>query len=144
MTRKLPKFKEPISLNLGCGKEKMKGYVGIDIRDMGQEIIWDLKEGMPFPDNSIDEIYSCHFLEHLDDDASSNLFLEIYRILKKGGLTKNRLPHVKDPTAFYTGHKTFWNEERIHALIRFPGLENFKILNNERIGGELFFTLKKC
>ena len=141
--RRLPKIKEPIKLNLGCGTEKTEGWTGIDIKDMGDNIIWDLREGIPFPDESVEEVYSCHFLEHMDDDDSMELFREILRVLKKGKITRHRLPHQQDPTAYYFGHKTFWNEAKINALVRVPGLEDFEIIGNDKIGGELFFALRK-
>ena len=71
------------------------------------------------------------------------LFREIYRVLKKGKITRHRLPHQEHPTAYYFGHKTFWNEAKIGALIRVSGLEGFEIIQNEKLGSELFFTLKK-
>lgn len=143
--RILPKIKEPIWLNLGCGEHEMKkeGFVGVDVRDCGQTVIWDVRDGLPFPDESVEKIYSCHFIEHMDDDESIALFKEMLRVLKKKGTTEHRLPHVTHATAFYTGHKTFWNEARVGALIRSPGLERFEIIRNEHIGAELFFALKK-
>lgn len=143
MKRKLLEIEEPIKLNLGCGTEKTKGWTGIDVRDIGQDVIWDLRDGIPFPDESVEEVYSCHFLEHLNEDEVEDLLCEILRVLKKGKLTRHRLPHVQHNTAFYMGHKTFWNEARIEALPRVIGLEEFGILQNEIIESELFFTLRK-
>jgi predicted SAM-dependent methyltransferase len=143
MKRKIPKYTEPIRINLGCG-EKEGDYIGIDIRDCGQKMIWDIKDGLPFPDESVDEIYSCHFLEHLDDEETIDLLVEVARVLKKGGKFENRLPHQQHPTAFYIGHKTFWNEARIESLPRvLQIIGKFKILRNGRMGSELYFTIEK-
>jgi len=140
---KFPQYKGKIMLNLGCGGQRLDGYIGIDKRDVGQEMIWDLTKGIPFPDNSVDEVFSCHFIEHLTEDESMDLFREIYRVLKKGALTHHRCPHQTHPTAYYWGHKTFWNEERIEAILRVPALDKFLVVENNKKGFELFFTLKK-
>jgi len=119
MIRKFPQYKGKIMLNLGCGGQKLDGYIGIDKRDVGQDMIWDITDGLPFPDNSVDEVYSCHFVEHLTDEQSIELFFEIYRVLKVGALTHHRCPH------------------------QIPKLKNFLVVENKQKGSELFFTLKK-
>ncbi len=131
--RKLPiiKLDKKIQIDLGCGKNKQSGFVGIDIRDCGQEIVWDVREGIPFPDNSVDMVYSSHTMEHFDDGECEDVLREIYRILKPGGTTMHIIPHADDPTAHYFDHKTFWNEYRIATLSGVPGLEGFEIVKNE-------------
>jgi len=131
------------NLNIGCGKLVLKGFTGVDIIDNGQDMVWDVRDGLPFPDYSLSKICSCHFVEHLTDDETIELFKDIYRVLKIRGSTFHRCPHQQHPTAYYCGHKSFWNKERIEALIRVPGLENFLIINNEGINGELMFELRK-
>ena len=143
MNRRFPSYQGKIRLNLGCGEQRIDGYIGIDIRDCGQEMIWDIRDGLPFPDGSVDEVYSCHFLEHLTDDESMDLLREIYRVLKPKGKTHHRLPHQGHPTAYYFGHKTFWNEAKINTLTRVEGLEKFLVVENVNKNGELFFALSK-
>ncbi len=150
--KKLPiiKLKGEVKLEIGCGNNKQPGFIGIDVRDCGQEIVWDVRDGIPFPDNSIDTIWSSHVLEHFDNDECKELFREIYRVLKPGGTIESILPHAMDPTAFYFDHITFWNEERVSTLIGVPGLEGFEVVENKstretnNIGMiELLFKLKK-
>lgn len=149
MKRKLPKIKlkGKIQLNLGCGNKLEKGYINIDERDCGQEIIWDIREGLPFPDNSVDVVWSQHMMEHLTNDEAKELFRDIYRVLKVGGITIHTMPHASDPTSCYFDHESFWNEERVDTMIRIPGLENFKITKNhsgsKNVIKELFFALEK-
>lgn len=142
---KYPKYnpKKKVMLNLGCGAQRLDGYIGIDARDCGQEMVWDITKGIPFPDESVDVVFSSHFIEHMDDDQSIALFREIYRVLKVKGTTHHRCPHQMHPTSYYWGHKTFWNEARVLATNRVLGLENFSIVSNEKKISELFFTLKK-
>jgi len=148
--RKLPKinFKKPVQVDIGCGTKIQKGYIGLDMRDVGQDIIWDVRDGLPFPDNSVDEIYTCHFLEHLAVDEDIEFFKEVFRVLKLGGLFRGYIPHADSFTAFFPGHKTFWNEYRIKSL-QDSGvgylkiLENRKIHRDERVGDELYFSLER-
>jgi len=58
----------------------------------GVDIIHDLtKVPFPFKDESIDGIFSSHFVEHLDGFERAKFMDECYRILKPGG--KMRLTH---------------------------------------------------
>jgi predicted SAM-dependent methyltransferase len=99
---------EHVVIELGCGSAKqMKHAIGIDQMDhQGVDIVCDLEHGLPFlPDNSVDVIYSFHFLEHLPD---LGLFMaEIFRVLKRGGKKIGTVPHFSNPYYYsdYT-HKT--------------------------------------
>ena len=57
-------------INLGCGKKYIDGWVNVDFYDDSKcDIKHDL-EVFPWPweDNSIDEVYMHHFIEHFDSD----------------------------------------------------------------------------
>jgi len=72
-------------LHIGCGKRLLKEYTNIDICEPA-DIIYDLRQGIPVSNNSVESIFSEHFFEHLDYPKSSFFFIdECYRILKKGG-----------------------------------------------------------
>lgn len=72
-------------LNLGCGKNIKEGYINIDLyKGDGVDIILNLEEArLPFPENSVDEIYISHALEHISNRY--NLILECHRVLKPRG-----------------------------------------------------------
>ncbi|MCU0711879.1 MAG: class I SAM-dependent methyltransferase [Pirellula sp.] len=74
-------------LDIGCGRKKIKGAIGLDFSSMSDaDIIIDLNaERFPFEDNSFDFLYSSHTLEHLTMDGFWNVMREAYRILKNGG-----------------------------------------------------------
>jgi predicted SAM-dependent methyltransferase len=48
--------------------------------------IRNLRKELPFPNESVDYIFSSHMLEHLYKDDAARLLAECYRVLKKGGL----------------------------------------------------------
>lgn len=83
-----------MKIELGCGPEdrRRKGYIGIDVADMGQEYVLDLeKDKLPFKDNSVDTIYSSHVIEHLRD---VQLCLnECWRVLKDDGYMEVIVPY---------------------------------------------------
>ncbi len=97
-------------LELGCGpKRKFSDSITIDIVDLETvDIVANINDGLGFiPDNSIDEIYSSHFLEHVQN--LELVMSEIYRILKPGGRKIGTVPHFSNPHFYsdYT-HKSFF------------------------------------
>ncbi|MEQ9553869.1 MAG: hypothetical protein RIM23_30150 [Coleofasciculus sp. G3-WIS-01] len=69
----LLKNKEEIYLEIGAGNKKgKKGWVTLDL-NMKSDICWDLREGIPFLDESIHKIYSSHLFEHLYFDEGQLL-----------------------------------------------------------------------
>lgn len=49
------------------------------------DLFWDLRKGIPFPDNSVKRVYSSHFFEHLTFDESQDFLQECKRALAPGG-----------------------------------------------------------
>lgn len=101
-------LRNKVVIELGCGPAKsISDAITIDMLDIeGVDIVCDLDEGLPFlKDDSIDEIYSFHFLEHVKD--VNFIMREIYRVLKKGGKNIGRVPYFANPY-FYSDptHKT--------------------------------------
>ena len=93
-----------LKLNLGCGYDIRTGYVNIDMCELPMvDLVYDLNKcRLPFENNSVDEIYCSHAVEHLHDPF---LFvMDCHRVLKNGG----RLI-IKTPT-FDAGlcHRTHW------------------------------------
>jgi|SRR5712672_1624071 hypothetical protein len=54
-----------IKLNIGCGPNRKPSWVNIDLLP-DVDVSLDIREPMPFPDNSVTIVYSEHFFEHLD------------------------------------------------------------------------------
>jgi predicted SAM-dependent methyltransferase len=96
-------------LDLGCGKNKRAGAVGVDYSDMHDaDVIHDLNVfPYPFESSVFDEIYMDNALEHLD-----NVILvmeEIHRICKPGGLVKVSVPYFRSVWAFIDPtHRNFF------------------------------------
>ena len=103
------KSPEILKIDLGCGSNKKAGYKGMDILPLpGVDYVVDLENGFGFiPDNSVDEFYTSHFLEHVDN--LELILSEICRTLKPGGVCTVLVPHFSNPYYYsdYT-HKRFF------------------------------------
>jgi len=81
-----------LKLNLGASQTYIPGFVNIDISSLA-DVRVDLGiEPLPFPDNSVELIFSYHTLEHIED----YLFAlgEIHRVLCHGGRLLLGVPYV--------------------------------------------------
>jgi len=99
--------KRRLIIELGCGKNKKKGRIGIDRLDLpGVDIVADLEDGLTFlPDCSVDEIHSRSFFEHVQN--FEELVAEVVRVLKKNGKCFVFVPHFSNPYYYsdYTHNK---------------------------------------
>lgn len=123
--KKIEAQTEKIILELGCGNSKQfTNSIAIDIIELeGVDIVCDLNIGLDFiPDNSIDEIHSSHFMEHVNDVGV--LLKEIYRILKPNGLKIIKVPHFSNPY-FYSDY-THINHFGLYSLSYFSKKSYFK------------------
>jgi len=99
----------PIILDLGCGKKKRPGTIGVDHSNRhAADIIHDLNVfPYPFEEATVDGAYLDNVLEHLDSPL--HVMEEIYRIMKPGGFVKVIVPYFRSNWAFIDPtHKTFY------------------------------------
>ena len=100
---------QPVVLDIGCGKNKRPGAIGIDRIDLpGVDIVADIEDGLKYlPDKFADEIYALQCLEHLENFES--VLGEIVRVLKKDGRATVEVPHFSNPY-FYSDptHRRFF------------------------------------
>ena len=76
-----------VKLHLGPGKTAyLDGWIQLEGNLFSKccDVWVDLNNALPFPDNTVDAIYSHHVIEHLDDLAFH--FDEMFRVLKPGGI----------------------------------------------------------
>ena len=134
-------YSKPVRLDIACGDDmsrRNQGFIGVDILDLGQEVVWDIEQGLPFADNSVDEIFSSHTLEHLDNPLS--VLNEFHRILKPEGFAHIIVPSVDHLGAFLLSHNRFFNETTFKYLERKDvnrdyGMKRWKVVSivtNER------------
>lgn len=68
-------------LNVGCGGEKLSGYLNIDINPACEPDMVATAQKIELPSESIEEIVSFHLLEHLDRWAAREALQEWWRLL---------------------------------------------------------------
>jgi hypothetical protein len=77
------KAPEALRLDLGCGINKIDGFIGVDsLKLPGVDIVADLTKTWPWKNNSVDEIYMSHTLEHFTQEERVHVMNEMYRVLK--------------------------------------------------------------
>jgi SAM-dependent methyltransferase len=99
-----------IELELGCGNRKRNQQaIGVDILDYPDvDIVGDVYEVLAsFPIQSVDAVYSYHFIEHVPDVPK--LISELARIVKPNGYVQFVAPHFSNPY-FYSDltHRSFF------------------------------------
>ena len=93
-----------IRLHLACGTIVLRGWINLDKYPSSPEVVaCDLTGKLPYDDNSVDEIFTSHFLEHLRLRTEAIPFLqECNRVLKPGGVLSIITPD------FESIYKTRW------------------------------------
>lgn len=83
-----PKVKagKPIKLHLGAGDVILEDYINIDIRKLtGIDFAIDITRLSFIGNDMVDEIYTCHTLEHISHTTNMAILTEWRRVLKIGG-----------------------------------------------------------
>ncbi len=88
------------ALDLGCGRHKIPGAIGVDISpDRSVDIIHELNSfPYPFETSSFEAIHCRHIIEHIEDLVP--FFNEIHRIGKRGCLVKGVMPHFSSACSY--------------------------------------------
>ncbi len=80
-------------LQFGSGGRPKPGCVNIDLYAAGADLVLDLREDLPFPDQSVSEIYSEHIFEHFEYPTDArHLLRESLRVLVPGGVFRIVVP----------------------------------------------------
>ena len=144
-----------LSLNLGCGRNPLPGWVNVDIAATpGVDVVADLDAcratPLPFADNSVSQMRMEHVLEHIRDTLA--LMQELHRIAEPGGRLVIRSPYGssddadEDPThrqhffmnsfAYFSqpmywradyGYRGDWDAEEITLMLKKQDNESLEI-----------------
>lgn len=116
-----------IKLDLGCGQNPKEGFQGIDSSKHSKaeytfDLCWD---AWPFEDDSVDELYCSHFIEHIpanfcgEKDLLFQFFDEAYRVAKPGCKFYLQWPYFQSARAFQDPtHRRFIPIETMFYLQR--------------------------
>ncbi len=99
-------------LHLGCGPKYLPGFVNIDGNLFNKLDLWlDVRNGLPFPSNSVDSIYSTHMFEHFYADELNRLLRECFRVLKAGGGMRLIVPNLESAITAYHRNESGWFDD---------------------------------
>jgi predicted SAM-dependent methyltransferase len=85
-----------IKLHLGCGTKHLDRYTNIDIRYLpGVDEVNNIRFLRNYKENSVDEIYACHVLEHFGRWEYKEVLKRWFEILKPGGQLRLAVPNFK-------------------------------------------------
>lgn len=112
-------------------------------------IHYNVEYGIPFPNNSVDYLYSSHLLEHLFKEDAEKLLKESYRVLKKGGTIRICVPDLEYAISLYKkGYKKqalelFFPTSKTGYLSRHKYMYDFDMLKQplKKTG---FTNIKRC
>lgn len=99
----------PLRLDLGCGKNKKEGFLGVDCLEFpGTDLVLNLAkpsplrnppayEPWPWADSSVDEVHCAHTVEHLrfnpEHPERIHFANELWRVLRPGAKATIVVPH---------------------------------------------------
>jgi|TARA_R110001592_G_scaffold66271_2_gene203294 ubiquinone/menaquinone biosynthesis C-methylase UbiE len=113
-----------IRLNLGCASRLLSGYINVDLDsieeiknrypnieiDEDQQFLQANILDLPFEDNTVDEIRADAFMEHMSFKEESQMFKEVYRALKPGGLFVFSVPDFEDAVRKWLAAEEDWRD----------------------------------
>jgi predicted SAM-dependent methyltransferase len=79
-----------ICLELGSAIPRPRYYTV----DLGPDadLTWDVRFRLPFPSDSVEQVYTSHMLEHLSREDMVRLLGDVHRVLRTGGELKIAVP----------------------------------------------------
>jgi len=129
-------------LDIGCGINKKKGYMGVDVFPFkGVDFVCNLEKPLPIRDNCIYKIHSYHSLEHIEN--LTELIKELERICKNDAEIEIYIPYFRSSGAFQdpTHRKFFtWLTFDYFSGSKFVphyDLVKFKILEKKLLFGRI-------
>jgi predicted SAM-dependent methyltransferase len=107
-------------LHVGCGDVYLEGWINVDSEYEKADLIHDLRKPLPYEDNSVDYIYSEHFIEHLSIQEGLKVLSDFHRVLKKGGILRIATPNL-DYVMFR--YFFFWKKQAWIMKYNFDGIQ---------------------
>lgn len=106
-----------MNLNLGSGSNRKQDYISVDLYTPEADLGLDLTRLLPFDDESVDNIYACHLIEHFSRAEWLQASHDWYRVLKTGGTIEIRCPDiVKSCQKLIDNPEELWSLQILYGL----------------------------
>ena len=84
-----------MKLHIG-GEEEKEGWTILNAQKKSNtDLVGDIRDLSQFRDNSIEEVYASHILEHIKNLEIANVLKNLYRILSKNGKLFVSVPNLE-------------------------------------------------
>ena len=88
-------------LQVGGGRHLKSGQEWLNGDLIAGDIYLDATKKLPFPDDSLDVIFTEQFFEHLSQEDGLHFLKEAYRVLKCGGILRQSTPDLEGLVTVY-------------------------------------------
>lgn len=112
-----------VKLHLGCGPNKLPGWVNVDIDRMSRpDLRHDLRLGLPMRSRTASFIYSEHVFEHLDLHTAQRLLRDCAVALREDGVLRIAMPDLALLVDRYRGQwrDQEWLRDPAYSYIETP------------------------
>lgn len=156
LSSKKERLKKYDKLHLACGPNILDGWSNIDLNRDEKIIRLDLTKLLPIANDSIQYIFSEHFIEHITRVEALSLLKECYRVMKKNAVIRITTPNLQKLITEYNsgklnewknvgwlpstsckmmnegmrlwGHQFVYDEDELKLLLQEAGFENIKLV----------------
>jgi len=121
---------QSVKFNIGCGRDKIPGYIGVDKFNESADIKEDIFE-VDLPAQCADEILASHLIEHIPHHRGPELIKKWYDTLKPGGKLIMELPDLDGLCKAFTEATT--DEEKYWLTVCIYGVAHGEEVPSEEI-----------
>lgn len=111
---------DEVNLNVGAGKTTIRNFESLDFYSPHYypsrkifdktRVAFDMRsDPIPKQDQSVDNIYASHVIEHIEISYVRNFFLESHRVLKEGGVLRIAVPDAEFMWEVSQFENNFWH-----------------------------------
>jgi len=84
---------QPVKFNMGCGRDRIDGYLGVDMHSDTADIKQDIMK-LDLPEQCADEIFASHVIEHIPQHRAPKVLEKWLATLKDGGMLVMETPDL--------------------------------------------------
>lgn len=118
--KKILNQNDQLNLNIGAGQYVINNFKSLDFysehyypnkkKFNKERVEYDIRQdNVPYEDNSVDNIYCSHVIEHIEEEYVIKLIKECFRVLKPSGVLRISCPDGKFLFNVSSFSNNYWN-----------------------------------